>query len=180
MAGYSVRETKINIPQDEIEHFRQMLTTTRFPELPIVPGADEDRSTYGTKLSDFKDAKERLLWKHFLVEIEGAQIHFVHEKSKRADAIPLLILHGWPFSFWEYKYLIEPLTNPPAGQPAFHVVLPSLPGIFLSSIIPNKQHSTPDVARVFNTLMVDVLGYPTYGAHGGDFGAINLRQVQLN
>ncbi|KAF4567788.1 hypothetical protein EYR40_006796 [Pleurotus pulmonarius] len=200
MAGYSVRETKIDIPQDEIDHFRRMLTITRFPASPIVPGADEDRSTYGTKLSDFKDAKERLLsfdwrkfeaemnrkadcfpsWKHFLVEIEGAQIHFVHEKSKRADAIPLLVLHGWPFSFWEYKYLIEPLTNPPEGQPAFHVVLPSLPGIFLSSIIPNKQHSTPDVARVFNTLMVDVLGYPTYGAHGGDFGAINLRQVQLN
>ncbi|KAF7428491.1 hypothetical protein PC9H_007715 [Pleurotus ostreatus] len=198
MAGYSILETKIDIPQDEIDHFRQMLTITRFPALPIVPGADEDRSMYGTKLSDFKDAKERLLnfdWRKFEAEMNRKDVFYgnisssklkVHSefsaimRSKRADAIPLLILHGWPFSFWEYKYLIEPLTNPPAEQPAFHVVLPSLPGIFLSSIIPNKQHSTPDVARVFNTLMVDVLGYQTYGAHGGDFGAINLRQVQLN
>ncbi len=84
MAGYSVRETKIDIPQDEIDHFRQMLTITRFPESPIVPGADEDRSTYGTKLSDFKEAKERLLsfdWRKFEAEM-----------NRKADCFPPYIL----------------------------------------------------------------------------------------
>ncbi|KAJ8502563.1 hypothetical protein ONZ45_g11640 [Pleurotus djamor] len=191
-SGHRVESVKINIPQDEITHFRQMLTLTRLPDVPIIPGADEDLS-YGTSLADLKDAKDRLLrfnwrrfeadmnrFRHYSVEIESTNIHFVHERSRRPDAIPLLLLHGWPFSFTEYRYVIEPLINPPPGQQAFHVVVPSLPGIFLSSIVPDINHSTPDVARIFNTLMVDVLGYNTYGAEGGDFGAINLRQVQLN
>ncbi|KAJ8521209.1 hypothetical protein ONZ45_g2119 [Pleurotus djamor] len=192
MPPFNVQPIKIKIPQKEVDHYLKVLRLARLPEAPIVPGAEED-SSYGTTLADMKDVKKTFLnlkwrkleaemnkWDHFTVEIEATKIHFVHQRSSRPDAIPLLILHGWPFTIFEYKYLIEPLTNPPPGQPAFHVVLPSLPGIFLSSIVPDKAHSTPDVARTMNTLMVDVLGYKIYGAHGGDFGAINLRQTQLN
>ncbi|KAL0956250.1 hypothetical protein HGRIS_002404 [Hohenbuehelia grisea] len=191
--SYDIKPTKIDIPQSEIDHYKEILQLTRLPDEPIISGAEAPGSNYGTRLSDLKSAREQLLnydWRkmeaelnrfdHYTVEIENTQIHLIHQKSSRSDAIPLLVLHGWPFSILEYRHVIEPLVNPPQGQQAFHVICPSLPGIFMSSIVPDSNHSTPDVARIFNTLMVDVLGYKVYAAHGGDFGGINLRQIQLN
>lgn len=70
------------------------------------------------------------------------------------------------------------MTNPPSGQQAFDVIAPSLPGIGYSSVVQKVNATVEDNARIFDTLVTKVLGYKTYVAQGGDFGAINLRQIQ--
>ncbi|KAJ1303988.1 hypothetical protein OPQ81_008397 [Rhizoctonia solani] len=107
-------------------------------------------------------------------------IHFIHEKSKSKSAIPLLLLHGYPSSILEFHKVIEPLVNAPDGQQAFDVVIPSLPGVGYSTVLPKPGATVVDDARIFDTLMTRVLGYETYVSQGGDFGALVLRQLQTN
>ena len=107
--------------------------------------------------------------------LEGLDIHFLHHRSDDADAIPLLLTHGWPGSFMEFLPVIEPLSQrafTSAGKAvSFHVVVPSLPGFAFSSSAPGNW-TLDDTARIFNTLMTDVLGYKTFAAHGTSNGAI--------
>ncbi|KAF8315330.1 alpha/beta-hydrolase, partial [Clavulina sp. PMI_390] len=108
-------------------------------------------------------------------------IHFVHERSSRSDAVPLLILHGWPGLFFDFHKIIKALTNPEdSTQPAFHVVAPSLPGYAWSSLPRKRIFGLDDLARVFNKLMKDVLGYEKYVAQGGDWGSHILRYTGQN
>lgn len=114
---------------------------------------------------------------HYTVEIEGLRVHFIHEKSKdRRNAIPLLINHGWPgSSFLEFEPVINELTKVAnisgAGRRvSFDVVVPSLPGFAFSSPAP-ANWTLDDTARIYNTLMTDVLGYPKYAVHGTAHGA---------
>ncbi|PNP59964.1 hypothetical protein FNYG_14701 [Fusarium nygamai] len=100
---------------------------------------------------------------HFTTEIENRTIHFIHEKSHRPGAIPLILNHGWPGSFLEFIPLIEKLKDD------FHIIIPSLPGFAFSSA-PPPNWTIHDTARVFNTLMTKVLGYPKYAAYGTDWG----------
>ncbi|QRV81296.1 epoxide hydrolase [Ceratobasidium sp. AG-Ba] len=181
---------KVQVPEEEIQRLRTLLKAQRLPENPILPDATFQT---GTELSWMQKAKRHLIdfdWRaaertlnsfdQFLVEIEGATIHFVHQKSTHKNAIPLLLLHGWGSTVSEFNKVISPLVNPPEGKQAFHVVAPSLPGIGYSPVLPKAGANVEDNARIFNTLMTEVLGYETYVGQGGDFGAINLRQVQFN
>lgn len=105
-------------------------------------------------------------------------MHFIHEKSKDPDAIPLLINHGWPgSSFLEFAPVINPLTQianiscaKGKKQVSFNVVIPSLPGFAFSSPAP-ANWTLDDTARVYNTLMTEVLGYPKFAVHGTAHGA---------
>ncbi|EJD06708.1 alpha/beta-hydrolase [Fomitiporia mediterranea MF3/22] len=100
---------------------------------------------------------------HYENEGDVLDLHFVHAKSSRPDAIPLILLHGWPGTFFDFHKVIEPLTSPPSsGLPAFHVVVPSLPGYFLSTLPRRDGWSLADTARVFDDLMTSVLGYTKY------------------
>lgn len=112
--------------------------------------------------------------------IEGITIHYLHQKSNAPNAIPLLLVHGWPGSFAEFMPIIDSLTTNTCNTSgkknqssvvAFDVVIPSLPGFAFSSA-PPANWTLDDTARVFNSLMTDVLGYKTYAAHGTDFGAM--------
>lgn len=108
-------------------------------------------------------------WNNFKVDIDGVNLHFVHQRSLRPDAIPLLILHGWPGTFFEFDQVIEPLINPPDGKTAFHVIIPSLPGFGFSSTPRKKGWTVKDSARLFDKLATKVLGYGSYVAQGGDW-----------
>ncbi|KAE8165213.1 alpha/beta-hydrolase [Aspergillus tamarii] len=112
--------------------------------------------------------------KHFTAAIEGLTIHFVHEKANASNAIPLLLIHGWPGSFLEFAPIIDQLTEEAqtsTGKPvSFNIVIPSLPGFAFSSP-PPVNWTIQDTARVFNTLMTDILGYDTYAIHGTDWGS---------
>jgi pimeloyl-ACP methyl ester carboxylesterase len=103
------------------------------------------------------------------VDIDGVNLHFVHQTSPQMNAIPLIIVHGWPGTFYEFDGIIEPLINPPAGKQAFHVIIPSVPGFGLSSTPHKKGWTVRDTARLFDKLVTDVLGYKSYAAQGGDW-----------
>ncbi|MCJ1441978.1 MAG: hypothetical protein MMC23_002470 [Stictis urceolatum] len=104
-------------------------------------------------------------------------LHFVHHKSPRKDAIPLLFSHGWPGSFMEVGHIIDGLTDPPnASDPAFHVVVPSIPGFGFSPAPKKLGLGNKEVANVLNSLMLQ-LGYNKYVMQGGDFGGLILRYL---
>ncbi|PVI03247.1 alpha/beta-hydrolase [Periconia macrospinosa] len=107
-------------------------------------------------------------------------LHFVHHRSPRADAIPLLHIHGWPSSFIEVEPLIEALTNPPnSSLPAFHVVAPSIPGFSFSPSPLKAGMGIRAIGAAMNALM-QKLGYHRYVAQGGDFGAIIERAMAVD
>ncbi|KAJ2964745.1 hypothetical protein NQZ79_g393 [Umbelopsis isabellina] len=113
-------------------------------------------------------------WSHFKTEIDGANIHFVHERSKNPNAIPLVLLHGWPSTFYEFHKVIEPLRDGVDNGQAFHIVVPSLPGYGFSDPPPVRGWGSRKMAAVLNTLMVR-LGYTKYVAHGVDWGSILVK-----
>jgi len=132
------------------------------------------RKLYNTWLHDYdwpRANSEIASWNHYLTTLEGLQIHFLHQRAKPSSSsskppIPLLLVHGWPGSFYEFHRLIEPLTSPSSPDaPVFDLVIPSLPGFCWSSG-PPRGWTLQDTARVFDALMKR-LGYSSYAAHGG-------------
>ncbi len=107
----------------------------------------------------------------FTTEIQGLDIHFLHVRSARADAVPLLMTHGWPGSVIEFMGVIDQLTNPPEGELAFHVIAPSLPGFGFSGKPTETGWGVPKIAFAWIELM-QRLGYDRWVAQGGDWGAI--------
>lgn len=132
------------------------------------------RKLYNTWLHnyDWSRANEEIAsLNHYSTTLEGLRIHFVHQRAKPSSPssskpIPLLLIHGWPGTFYEFHRLIEPLTSPSSPDaPVFDLVIPSLPGFCWSSG-PPRGWTLQDTARVFDQLMKR-LGYDTYAAHGG-------------
>ena len=185
----AVRPFTIAVPDDVLDDLRMRLARTRLPDQ--IPGTDWD---YGTNrayleelLSYWQDdfdwrEQERSLnrFDHFKTSIDGLDIHFIHQRSPNPDAIPLIITHGWPGSFVEFREIIGPLTDPSAhgGDPldAFHLVVPSLPGYGFSGKPADPGINPGRIADTLATLM-ERLGYTQYGAQGGDWGSIISRQL---
>ncbi len=110
----------------------------------------------------------------FMTKIDGVDIHFIHVKSRHANALPLIITHGWPGSVIEQLKVIDPLTNPTAhggrAEDAFDVVIPSMPGYGFSGRPKDKGWNPDRIARAWAELMTR-LGYTRYVAQGGDWGS---------
>lgn len=120
-------------------------------------------------------------WRHFQVEIDGLPIHFIHERGRGPSPIPLILSHGWPWTFWDLKDVIGPLVDPAShgGDPAdaFDVVVPSLPGFIFSTPLERTGIGWSATADLWSKLMREVLGYPRYAAQGGDWGALVTTQL---
>ncbi|KAK4160395.1 putative epoxide hydrolase [Cladorrhinum sp. PSN259] len=165
-----------------------MLDLIRSTRLPAKPQFPNETDAFGITLSNLKSLRDTWLQKfdwnreqasinrlnHYTVTIEGLQIHFIHEKSKNPNAIPLLLCHGWPGSFLEFIPIINGLTKSAKTSTgkdvSFDVIIPSLPGFAFSSAPPSQSWTLDDTARVFNKLMTDVLGYKQYAVHGTSHG----------
>ncbi|VUC34859.1 unnamed protein product [Clonostachys rosea] len=128
---------------------------------------------------DWKSEEEQMnshpgSYNHFTTNIEGLKIHFIHHRSEAAGAIPLLLLHGWPGSFLEVLPLVKPLVEQAKTSDgkdvSFDIIVPSLPG-FAFSQAPPPTWTVADTARIFHTLMSDVLGYTTFAVNGTDWGS---------
>jgi pimeloyl-ACP methyl ester carboxylesterase len=131
---------------------------------------------YWVQSFDWRACVDRLnRFPQFVVDIEGLPIHFVHVKGEGDGKRPLLLTHGWPGSHFEFWNVIEPLAFPSRhggkAEDAFDLVVPSLPGFGFSGK-PREVLGQRAVARLWNTLMTEVLGYPRYRAQGGDWGAL--------
>ena len=132
---------------------------------------------------DWRAAEKRLnAFDQFTTNIDGIDVHFIHQRSASPDATPLLLLNGWPSSIVEYQDVIGPLTNPAAfgaaGQPAFHVVIPSMPGFGFSGKPTQRGYDFDRIAAMWATLMAR-LGYNRYAVHGSDFGNLVAPRVAL-
>lgn len=118
---------------------------------------------------------------HFKVDLDGVPIHFMHVRGRGPDPKPLLLTHGWPWTFWDFKDVIGPLTDPAAhgGDPAesFDLVIPSLPGFGFSTPLERTGIDWRTTADLWVRLMQDVLGYARFGAHGGDWGTFVTTQL---
>jgi pimeloyl-ACP methyl ester carboxylesterase len=187
-----IRSFRIAVPDDVLDDLRQRLARTRWPERECV-----DDWTQGIPLSYTQElaaywagpydwrAREALLnrFDQFTTEIDGLDIHFIHQRSPHDDAFPLIITHGWPGSIVEFHKVIEPLTNPTAyggkAADAFHVVCPSLPGYAFSGKPTRAGWGVDKVAEAWETLMTR-LGYTRYGAQGGDWGAAVTTAIGRN
>jgi epoxide hydrolase len=168
---------RIEIPSADLDYLHDRLATARWPgQLPGVGWTRGVPLDYLTELADhwrtgydWRGQEARLnQYPQFTTEIDGQRIHFLHVRSDRPDATPLLITHGFPSSVAEFLHLIEPLVDPTDG-PAFHVVAPSLPGYAFSTPLSATGWTMARTARAWVELMRR-LGYQRYGVHGGDIG----------
>ncbi|KAJ7883255.1 Alpha/Beta hydrolase protein [Mycena leptocephala] len=169
----------------EIPRLKSLVKNTRLPSAALYPDAGQEK---GVELDFLRELQTEWLtdydWEaqqaklnqfaQFTSVIEGQTVHFVHEKSEDPAAIPIILLHGWPGSFDEFSPVIKPLTQSSTSasgkRVSYNVVVPSLPGFVFSSA-PPVNWTVDDTARIFNTLMTEVLGYPTYVVHGTDWGS---------
>ncbi len=181
---------RIDIPQTRLDDLNARLAATRWPdELPDVGWGYGIPVSYVRGLAEYWRtgydwrAQEARLNSHpqFVTEIQGQRVHFLHVRSPEPDALPLLMVHGWPASFVEFLDVIGPLTDPRAhgGDPAdaFHLVIPSPPGFAFSGPTRRAGDASSDrYAEVFAELMAR-LGYDRYGTQGGDLGSFVGPQV---
>jgi pimeloyl-ACP methyl ester carboxylesterase len=171
---------KIAVADEVLEDLRDRIQATRWPaEMPDTGwayGIDmdvlRDLVEYWGKEYDWRRHERRLNGLHqYRTDLDGLGIHFVHERGRGPDPFPLVLTHGWPSSFVEMEKLIPLLTQPDDPADAFDVVVPSLPGYGFSDPPGPGQAVASRTAARWATLMRDVLGYPRFGAVGGDVGA---------
>src|SRR6201747_1305367 len=174
----------LHIPDADITDLRERLARTRFPD--SAPG---DAWAYGTDVAYLRELAEywrtRFDWRaqeaalnafpQFRVALENVDLHYLHVPAVGPDPMPLLLLHGWPGSVFEFLEIIPRLTDPARfggdARDAFTVVAPSLPGYGLSFKLGQKRFGVPEMGDCVATLMTGVLGYKKFGAQGGDWGA---------
>ena len=174
----------IDVPQEKLDHILQRVRAFPWPREKVDSGWKlgpdpdwlRDFCRYWVEDFDWRDVEARLnALPQFRASAGGLDLHFVHQRSPRADARPLLLVHGWPGSFIEFQEMVGPLADPDGhgapGAPAFHVVAPSLPGYAFSQK-PSGPVGPRTMARHIASLMGDVLGYDDYIAQGGDWGSV--------
>lgn len=175
-----MRQFKIQVSGQDIAYLQNRLANTRWNNRAAQSGWEKgvpvdylkNLADYWLNEFDWKKQEAALnQYPHFITEIEGQDIHFLHVKSPKAGALPLMLIHGWPGSFADFIGVIEPLTNPgDTNQPAFDVIIPSIPGFGFSVPVKEKGFNMFKIAGTFATLM-NRLGYEKFAVHGGDMGA---------
>jgi epoxide hydrolase len=174
----------VAVPEETLVDLRDRLHRTRF-----IDDFEGSEWTYGVSRSYLQElceywrttfdwcAQEAILnsFEQFRIHVDGQRIHFIHARSPNPAALPLLLVHGWPGSIFEFVKVIGPLCDPVAhggdASDAFHVVSPSIPGYGFSGPTIEPGWGPRRIASAFAVLM-DRLGYERYGAGGGDWGAI--------
>jgi pimeloyl-ACP methyl ester carboxylesterase len=172
-----IRPFEIDVPQAELEDLHRRLAEARWPDDLVedwsrgVPSAYlQELVRYWRDGYDWRTAEAELNeHSQFLTEVDGQTIHFLRIRSRHEDALPLLLLHGYPGSIVDFQQLIGPLTDGDGGD-AFHLVIPSLPGYGFSTPLADRGWEAKRSARAMAALM-GRLGYDRYGIHGFDIGA---------
>jgi pimeloyl-ACP methyl ester carboxylesterase len=182
MSG-AVRPFRIEVSDEELDHLRDRLRSTRWPDSETVEDWSQgvplayvqQLCRYWSEEYDWRRAEARLnAVPQVITEIDGLDIHLLHARSPEPDALPLILTHGWPGSVVEFLKVIGPLSDPVAhggdAADAFHVVCPSLPGYGFSGKPTTSGWGIGRIAEAWSELMAR-LGYPRYGAQGGDWGS---------
>lgn len=186
----SIKPFTVSVSNDVLDDLRHRLERTRW-----APDFANDDWKYGVNGAYLRELVNYWLtdydWRywegrinsfsHFKTEIEGCPIHFIREPGRGPNPIPLILTHGWPWTFWDYNQLIRPLADPASfgGDPAdaFDVIVPSLPGFGFSTPLDQPGMNYWRAADLWQKLMTEVLGFPRYAAQGGDWGALLSTQL---
>jgi pimeloyl-ACP methyl ester carboxylesterase len=178
-----IRPFRVDITDEALADLRRHITATRWPTKELVADRSQgvqlatvqELARYWAADYDWRTCEAKLnALQQYKTKIDGVDVHFIHVKSPHADALPLIITHGWPGSIMEMLGVIGPLTDPAAhgghAEDAFHLVIPSLPGYGFSSEPAEIGWDPGRTARAWAELM-HRLGYTRYVAQGGDLGA---------
>ena len=174
-----IRPFTLDVPQEELDRLNRRLDDVRWPERETV-----DDWTQGTPLAALQELvsywRNEYDWRaceaqlngfgQFVTEIDGLEIHFLHVKSSRDNALPMVLTHGWPGSVREFFEAIPLLTEPDNDEQAFHLVIPSLPGFGFSGKPAETGWGIEKIAATWAKLMKR-LGYARWVAQGGDWGS---------
>jgi microsomal epoxide hydrolase len=189
----NIQPFKIAIPQSTLNDLRERLARTRWPD--EVEGAGW---SYGTNLDYLKSLVA--YWQHeydwrkqeatlnrytqFRTDLDGLSFHFIHERGKGPNPLPIILTHGWPDSFYRMHKIIPMLTDPESfggnAADSFDVIVPSIPGFGFSDPVRKPGWTVKQTAELWASLMRDVLGYQRYAAAGGDWGSPISQLLALN
>ena len=187
----AIRRLRVHAPESQLIDLKRRVKATRWPERETVTDASQGvqlatmqkLAAYWASSYDWRKVEARLnALPQFVTEIDGLDIHFIHVRSKDANALPVIVTHGWPGSIIEQLKIIGPLTNPTAhgnaASDAFDIVIPSLPGYGFSGKPAATGWDPQRIARAWVVLMKR-LGYTRYVAQGGDWGNAVTEQMAL-
>jgi pimeloyl-ACP methyl ester carboxylesterase len=185
----SIRPFRIEVPDEQLADLRRRITATKWPDREIDPAQGVRLDTmqalaeYWATAYDWRRFEQRFAaLPHFITEIDGVDVHFIHVRSEHEDALPLIVTHGWPGSTIEQLKIIGPLTRPTehgaSASDAFHLVIPSLPGHGFSGKPTEVGWDPIRIAKAWAVLM-ERLGYDRYVAQGGDWGNAVTEQLAL-
>jgi len=180
----AVRPFHVSVPEAELAELRKRINATRWPDKETVTDTAQGvplamiqglAQYWGTDYN-WRNCEAKLnALPQYITEIDGLDIQFIHVRSKQANALPLIVTHGWPGSIIEMLKIVEPLTNPTAyggsASDAFHVVIPSIPGYGFSGRPTAPGWDPAHIAGAWVVLMRR-LGYTKFVAQGGDLGAL--------
>jgi pimeloyl-ACP methyl ester carboxylesterase len=190
-AAIEIRPFQVHIPDEAVDDLRRRIEATQWPERETVGDTSQgvqletmqELARYWATDYDWRSCEAKLqALPHFITEIDGLDIHFIHVRSKHDNALPLVINHGWPGSIIEQLKIIDRLTDPTAhggrAEDAFDVVVPSMPGYGFSEKPRSTGWGPERMGRAWAELMKR-LGYDHYVAQGGDWGAFVVDQMGL-
>ena len=184
---------KVEVADHILQDLNERLDRTRWPDEISSSGWD-----YGSNLDYTKElveywrttfdwrSQERLInsFHHFKTDIEGLGVHFIHEKGKGPNPVPIVVTHGWPGTFFEMHKIIPLLTDPSGhggdARDSFDVVVPSMPGYGFSDHPVDPGVDVSVVAGMWTKLMVEHLGYQRFAAQGGDWGAMVTNKLAFS
>jgi pimeloyl-ACP methyl ester carboxylesterase len=187
----AIRVFSINVTEEALLDLRRRIVATRWPDRETVTDQSQgvplatmrDLARYWAADYDWRKCEAQLnTLPHFITEIDGLDIHFIHVRSSHESALPLIVTHGWPGSIIEQLKIIGPLADPTrhgaSAWDAFHVVIPSMPGYGFSGKPTSTGWGPERMAQAWAELMKR-LGYTRYVAQGGDWGAFVVDQMGL-
>ncbi|MER8451623.1 epoxide hydrolase 1 [Mesorhizobium sp. M1428] len=187
----AIRPFRVGIPEEALVDLRQRLAKTRWPMRETVTDRSQgvqlaklqDLLRYWMTDYDWRKVEARLnALPMFVTEIDGLAIHFIHVRSPHANAMPMIMTHGWPGSILEFMKVIGPLTDPTAhgsaAEDAFHLVVPSIPGFGFSGKPTGTGWGSDHIGRAWGVLM-GRLGYDRYVSQGGDCGSVISHRMAL-
>ena len=187
--GVAIRPFTIDVPEEELTDLRSRINATRWPDRETDASQGVQLATIQALASywrteyDWRKFEKRFkALPHFMTDIDGVDIHFIHVRSDHEDALPLVVTHGWPGSTIEQLKIIDPLTNPTehgaSASDAFHLVIPSMPGHGFSGKPTETGWDPIRIAKAWVVLMKR-LGYTRFVAQGGDWGNAVSEQMAL-
>jgi pimeloyl-ACP methyl ester carboxylesterase len=190
MSARNLKPYTVHIEDLELQELKRRLRATRW-----AADINNEDGRYGVRTADLRDLVDYWLeefdWRRaerrinefsqYRVQLSGQPVHFIREPGRGPSPIPIILSHGWPWSFWDLSKVIRPLANPAAfggdSADAFDVIVPSLPGFLFSTPTTDGTMNFWKIADLWHQLMRDTLGYEKYAAGGADYGALVSGQL---